>query len=109
MSEYLVEIFDRHTSEWLYVYVIARSKREARKKICNERIIEVSRRNKCDSPNFFKWSESDFKIRKAYEIHEDIEFSEYRYWREFGNAICLCEDDVFFHVLHQKRGVDYIE
>lgn len=66
MNEYLVEIFDKHTTEWLYVYAIAGSKRQARKKkICNERIIEVSRRNKSDLPNCFKYSESDFKIRKS--------------------------------------------
>lgn len=32
MNEYLVEIFDKHTTEWLYVYAIAGSKRQARKK-----------------------------------------------------------------------------
>lgn len=109
MKEYLVEIYDKHKAEWLYVYEIAENKRQARKKICNERAVEVSKRNKCVVPNFYKWSESDFKIRKAYEIYEDVELCEYRCRREFGNNICLCEDDVFFHVLKQKRGVDYIE
>lgn len=98
-------------SNVFYAYTIPKNKRQARKKILNERYIEASKRNKSYPLSDFIWTESNFKVRKAYEINEDVDVDEYRCWKRFGDSICLGEFDVFLRNApkKKKRGVDCIE
>lgn len=103
MNEYLVEIFDKHKKQRFYAYTIAKNKRQARKKILNERYIEASKRNKSYPLSYFIWTENNFKVRKAYEINEDVDVDEYRCWKRFGDTICLGEFDVFLRNVSKKE------
>ena len=96
MKEYLVEIFDEVQTNYIYAFVIAESKKQARNKVYSERNIEVSKRNDSEYFNYYTIKASDLKVRKAYEFNKDIQLKEdvYSFW--FGHVQCFDEDDVYF-------------
>lgn len=96
MKEYLVEILDEVKTTYIYAFVIAESKKQARNKVYSERNMEVSRRNDSEYFNYYTIKDSDLKVRKAYEFNKDIQLKEDAYGFWFGNMKCFDEDDVYF-------------
>lgn len=95
MKEYLVEVFDKQKADWLYVYTIAEDERKALQIIRNERYKEASKRNRSYLHKYHTWHLFDFKVRKAFELHKDINCKEKVYCTLFGDKLCLYETDVF--------------
>ena len=93
MKEYLVEVLDQLSTNYIYVWVIAKSKEDARKKVYAERGEEIEKINTHSIQRFV----SDFKVQKAYEINKEIMYKDdcYPYYW-FGNFKCFDEDDVYF-------------
>jgi hypothetical protein len=78
-KEYLVEIFDEVKTNYIYAFVIAESKKQARNKVYSERNAEVSRRNDNEYFRYCIFKASDLKVRKAYEFNKDIQLKEDAY------------------------------
>ena len=96
MKEYLVEIFDNVETKYIYAFVIAESKKQARNKVYSERNVEVSRRNDNEYFRYCTFKASDLKVRKAYEFNKDMQLKEDAYGFWFGHMKCFDEDDVYF-------------
>ncbi len=87
-KEYLVEVFDKEEGRFIYAFISAFNKNEARRKAIIERDIHVSKRLK-------NRNVKSYRIGRAFVVSNEIKYdlfnANYHY---FGSAKCLCEKDV---------------